>query len=168
VSVRTIFGVLVIAGLVVGCGGSAASQAPSATVAPSTAATIGGTASWKDGPAPVTTVIDATRDGTAVSGSAVTTFGNGTHTVKVECAKTYGAGWAIGGTVEETTLPGESAGGWSAVIVRDGSPQTIGVWLSAGPEDGATCDAFLSSFDPLELDDEAFHPIETGELVPPA
>ena len=163
---RTILGVLVIAGLVAGCGGTAATTAPSASVAPSTAATIGGTVTWTDG-APVTTVIDATSDGAALSGTAVTTFVNGTHSVNVECAKTDDGSWSIGGAVEDTTVPGESAGVWSAVIVRDGPPLEIGVWLSGDPVGDVTCDEFLSSFDPAELPADAFHPIESGELVAP-
>ena len=65
-----------------------------------------------------------------MSGTAVTTLSRGTHTVQLECASRDGDTWALAGTVEQTTVPGEKAGDWSAVIVRDGSPQHIAIWLS--------------------------------------
>jgi hypothetical protein len=167
-SMRTILGVLVIAAVLAGCGGAAGTQVPSASVAPSSSGAFGGTVTFQSDGNPATTKIDAVADGASLSGTAVTTFGTGTHTVQVECAADDDGGWVLGGTVEATTLSGESPGTWSAVIVRDGSPQQIGIWLSAGPEAGDTCDAFLSSFDPAELDPENFSPIESGELLPPA
>ena len=165
---RTILGVLVIAGLVVGCGGSGATTAPSASAAPSTSGVIGGTVTFALDGRPATTVVNAVAEASGLSGTAVTTFRNGTHTVDLECAAVAEGGWVVGGTVQETTVPGEPVGAWSAVIVRDGSPQSIGIWLSAGPEAGDSCEEFLSSFDPAGLDAENFSPIESGELVPPA
>ena len=83
--------------------------------------------------APATTEVDAVADGASVSGTAVTAFRGGTHTVRLGCAARYGGTWVLGGTIEKSTVPGESAGAWSAVTVKDGSPQQIAVWLSAGP-----------------------------------
>jgi hypothetical protein len=166
--VRTIIGVFVIAGLVVGCGGTSASPVPSASVAPSSGGTFGGTVTFQVDGAPATTVVDGVGDASGASGTAVTTFGSGRHTVRVECAADDDGGWLLAGTVVETTVPGESAGAWSAVIVRDGSPPQIGIWLSADAEAGATCEDFASSVEPATIDASNFSPIESGELVPPA
>ena len=164
---RTIIGALVMAVVLIGCGGASTSEAPSASVEASSSGTFGGSVTFNVDGAPATTVVDATADGEAVSGTAVTTFEKGTHTVRLACAANHDGDWVLGGTIEATTLPGETAGPWSAVIVRDGSPKTIAIWLSAGPEDADTCDAFVASIDPAELDQSFFSPIDSGELVLP-
>ena len=184
---RTILGVLVSAVLVVGCASAGGTQAPAAS-APTTqapAASASGTPAPATSPTPrpsgafggkvefrldgsaATTEVDAVADGASLSGTAVTKFREGTHTVRLGCATQGGGSWVVGGTVETTTVHGESAGVWSAVIVKEGSPQQIGIWLSAGPEAGSDCDAFLSSFDVADLDPSAFSPAESGALVPP-
>ena len=184
---RTILGVLVIVVLVAGCGGAASTQAPAApsaaptqgtastsapvataTATPSASGTLGGIVHYQLDGAPATTEVDIVADGASVSGTAVTAFRGGTHTVRLGCAARYGGTWVLGGTTEKSTVPGESAGAWSAVTVKDGSPQQIAVWLSAGlPEAGSSCDAFLASFAPAELEPGAFNPVESGVLVPP-
>ena len=164
---RKILGVLVIAVLIVGCGGAASTQAPAApsaaptqgTASASPSGAYGGSAQFTMDGAPATTVVDAVASGASVSG---------THSVRLGCAARYGGTWVLGGTIEKSTVPGESAGAWSAVTVKDGSPQQIAVWLSAGtPEAGDSCDAFLASFAPAELEPGAFNPVESGVLVPP-
>lgn len=135
---------------------------------PSASGALGGIVHYQLDGAPATTEVDAVADGVSVSGTAVTTFRGGTHTVRLGCAARYGGTWVLGGTIEKSTVPGESAGAWSAVTVKDGSPQQIAVWLSAGtPEAGDSCDAFLASFAPAELEPGAFNPVESGVLVPP-
>jgi hypothetical protein len=184
---RTILGVLVTAVLIVGCGGAASTQAPAATSAaptqgtastsapvatasatPSASGAFGGLVHYQLDGAPATTEIDAVADGASVSGTAVTTFGGGTHTVRLGCASRNGDTWALGGTTEQTTVHGERAGDWSAVIVKDGSPQQIGIWLSADPSEGSDCEAFLASTDFANIGPENFQPVESGALVPPA
>jgi hypothetical protein len=184
-TMRTILGVLVIAVLVAGCGGAASTQpaaapsaaatqatasasAPVATVSatPSPSGAIGGIVHYQLDGAPATTEIDAVADGASVSGTAVTTFRAGTHTVRLGCATKNGGNWVLGGTVEKSTVPGESAGPWSAVIVKDGSPQQIAIWLSADRE-ASSCDAFVASLDPAKLDPAGFSPVESGVLPPP-
>ena len=167
VNMRTILGLLVTGFMLVGCGGGAASGAPSASVEASSSGTFGGTVTFQSDGVPATTKIDGTADGATLSGTAVTTFGNGTHTVQIQCSARDDGGWVLGGKVETTTVPGETAGAWSAVVVRDGSPQHIGIWLSGEPAMGDTCDAFVAQVDPAGLDASAFSPVESGELVPP-
>lgn len=118
--------------------------------------------------ADATTEVDAVADGASVSGTALTTFTvRGTHTVRLECAARDGDTWALGGTTEQTTLPGERAGDWSAVIVKDGSPQRIGIWLSDPKSEGTDCDGWLAAIDLAGIGAENFEPVESGALVPP-
>jgi len=144
--------------------GGAPSAAPTATPSPTA---IGGIVDYRLDGAPATTKVDAVADGTSVSGTAVTTLSRGTHTVQLECAARDGDTWAFGGTIEQTTVPGEGAGDWSAVIVRDGSPQQIGIWLSDAKSEGSACDDWLASIDLAEIGLENFQPVESGALVPP-
>ena len=165
---RTILGVLVGAVLVIGCAGTAgtsASAAASAAASPSGA--FGGTVEYQMDGGPASTTIDATAEGSTLSGTAVTTFKGTTHTVRIGCAAQKSGGWVVGGTVEKTTVHGESPGAWSAVIVKDGTPQRIAIWLSADRSEASDCDAFVASLDPAEFGDADLAPIESGSLVPP-
>jgi hypothetical protein len=184
-TMRTILGVLVIAVLIVGCGGAASTQAPAAQSAaptqatastPTPVATLGASPSSSgaigivhyqlDG-APATTEVDVVADGGSVSGTAVTTFRGGTHTVRLGCATQNGDTWALGGTTEQTTVAGERAGDWSAVIVKNGPPQQIGIWLGDDPSQASDCEAWLASIDFATIGAENFSAVESGSLVPP-
>jgi hypothetical protein len=177
---RTILGVLVSTLLIAGCAGATGSAAPAASApaqstpasvgpgaTPSPSGALGGTVQYKLDGAPATTEVDVVADGVTVSGTAVTAFRGATHTVRLGCASKSGDTWALGGTTEQTTVPGERAGDWSAVIVKDGSPQQIGIWLSAPPSEGSDCEAFLAATDFASIDLENFNPVESGALVPP-
>ena len=141
--------------------GGAPSAAPAPTPSP---VPIGGTVEYHMDGAPATTDVDAVADGASVSGTAVTTFVGGTHTVALECAARDGDTWVVGGTIERTTVRGEKAGDWSAVIVRDGSPQQIGIWLSVD----VSCEGLESEWAGFsDIGAENFQPVESGALVPP-
>lgn len=145
--------------------GADSTPAPEST--PSSTGAFGGIVHYQQDGAPATTEVDVVADGASVSGTAVTTFREGTHTVRLGCATRNGDTWALGGTTEQTTVPGERAGDWSAVIVKDGSPQKIGIWLSADPSEESDCEAFLASTDFANIGLENFQPVESGALVPP-
>ena len=133
-----------------------------------TAAPVGGTVEYTGDGIPSTTEVNAVADGTSVSGTAVSTSSRGTsHTVALECAARDGDTWAFGGTVSATTVPGEQDGSWSAVVVRDGTPQQIAIWLSDSKVEGDDCDAWLGKMDMAGLEASVFNPVESGELVPP-
>ncbi|HSL77939.1 MAG TPA: hypothetical protein VK867_13415 [Candidatus Limnocylindrales bacterium] len=134
---------------------------------PSGSSALGGTVQFQSDGAPATTKVEVVADGANVSGTAVTTFRTGTHTVQLECASKNGDTWALGGKTEETTVPGERAGDWSAVIVKDGSPQRIGIWLSDDPSKASDCAAWLASTDFASIDAENFDAVVSGTLVPP-
>ena len=168
---RTILGVFLIAAVVVGCAGTTGGAAPAASAPAASASqsgSFGGTVTFKDDGKPVTTAVDAVADGATVSGTAVTEFSNGTHTVKLSCASRNGDWWALGGKTEKTTVQGEKAGDWSAVIVKDGSPQLIGIWLSDDPSSANDCNAWLADTDFSNVGVENFNAVESGTLVPPA
>ncbi len=134
---------------------------------PSPSGPIGGIVHYQLDGAPATTAVDVVADGATVSGTAVTTLRQGTHTVRLGCVTRNGDTWAVGGATEQTTVPGERAGDWSAVTVKDGSPQQIGIWLSADPPAGSDCEAFLASIDFANIGPENFNPVESGVLVAP-
>ncbi len=161
--------VVAVLGIVAGCAApaqsSASAPAPAASASPSGA--VGGSVHYQLDGAPATTEVDAVASGASVSGTAVSELGKGTHTVRLKCAGDYGDTWAFGGTTEQTTVPGERAGAWSAVIVKDGSPQQIGLWLSDEEWQGSDCDAWLASIDLSQIDPSNFHPVESGALVAP-
>ena len=174
---RTVLGVIVSALLAAGCAGATGSAAPAASApapaetqgaSPSSSGALGGTVHYKHDGAAATTEVDLAADGATVSGTAITTFGGATHTVRLGCASRSGDTWALGGTTEQTTVPGERAGDWSAVIVKDGSPQRIGIWLSAPPSEASDCAAWLAATDFATIGAENFNAVESGELVPPA
>ena len=169
---RTILGVLVSTLLVAGCAGATGTAAPVASApapaaSPSQSGAIGGTVQYQSDGAPATTEVNVVADGSGVSGTAVTTFRTGTHTVQLGCATRSGDTWALGGKTEQTTVPGERAGDWSAVIVKDGSPQQIGIWLSDDPSKASDCEAWLALIDFATIGAENFNAVESGTLVPP-
>jgi hypothetical protein len=186
---RSILGVLVSALLVAGCAGSTGSAAPAATAqapsapasgaasasapsaapaaTPSPSGGFGGVVQYRADGHATTTTVDGVADGANVSGMAVTASSEGTHTVRLGCAAQKGDTWTLGGTTEKSTIHGEPPGTWSAVIVKDGSPQQIAIWLSADPKDASDCKAWLASFDPTEFETGMFTPVESGTLVAP-
>jgi hypothetical protein len=165
-SMRTILGVLVMAAVVVGCGSAASTPAPATPGAsPSPSGAFGGTVTH--GPHRATTTIDAVANGASVSGTAITTVPEGTHTVRLGCVAQDEGGWVLGGTTEKSTIPGEPVGTWSAVIVKAGTPQQIGIWLSADPSDASDCAAWVASIKAADIPPEEFSPVDSGSLVPP-
>jgi hypothetical protein len=145
--------------------GGPASQ-PTASATPSTTP-IGGKVEYRSDGNPATTEVEAVADGSSVSGTAVSTSPSGTHTVQLECAVRDGDTWAFGGTVEQTTVPGERAGYWSAVMVRDGSRQHVAIWLSDDKVEGIDCAGWLGAVDMADVGLENFVAVDSGALVPP-
>ena len=115
-----------------------------------------------------TTTVDAVADGAEVSGTAVTAYFEGTHTVRLGCATQKGDIWTLGGTTEKSTIHNEAPGTWSALMVKAGSPQQIAIWFSQDASAAKDCDAWLASFNPLEFGTETWTPVESGSLVFPA
>jgi hypothetical protein len=152
-----------------------ASLAPSASpsssavaaATPSPTGGFGGIVHFQSDGAPATTEVDAVSTGGRVSGSAVSVLAHGTHTVRLECGARQGVFWVVAGAVEKTTVPGEAPGPWSAVIVKDGSPQRIAIWFSGDAPAGSGCSGFVASIDIATIDPSIFAPVESGALVAP-
>jgi hypothetical protein len=150
--------------------GGASVGTPAATPTPSPTAeavTFGGTVQYTLDGVNARTVVEGVADGETVSGTAVSTLRQGVHTVRLACAKREGDSWALAGTVEATTIETEPVGAWSAVIVKDGSPADIGIWLSDDPSVASTCEAWLDGIEFATIDHENFVPVGSGELTPP-
>lgn len=126
---------------------------------------FGGTVTYQSPVGPATTEVNGVADEAKVSGTAVTTFGESTHSVQLECSVRDGETWAVVGKTAQTTVAGGKAGDWSAVIVREGTPQQILIWLS---EDASDCAAWLSAIGLATIDSENFVSVESGTLVPPS
>ena len=171
VLIVAVVGYNLLPGSSTGVGGPAPSPSavPTATPTgtPSPTGAFGGIVRYKLNGAPVTTEINAVANGASAFGTAVTAFRSGTHTVRLACAAQDGDFWVLGGTTERSTVEGEPVGTWSAVIVREGSPQQIAIWLSADAPAGSDCDGFLASHDFADLDPGELQPVESGALVPP-
>lgn len=167
---RLVLSASIAASLLAGCGTDApsAEPTPSAASTAPTSATLGGVVEFQFDGSSATTEVDAVADDAGISGSAVTTSGADTHAVKLECAHRDGDTWAFGGTVEESTIEAGAVGSWSAVVVRDGPPQEVAIWLSGDKSDGVDCAGWLESVGLSGIGDENFEPVESGELVPPA
>ena len=56
---------------------------------------------------------------------------------------------------------------WSAVVVKDGPPQQIGIWLSDDKAEGVDCDGWLGPLGLADIGAENFVPVDSGALVPP-
>ena len=128
---------------------------------------FGGTVEYKHDGLSATTEVDGVATGGTISGTAVSTVYQGIHKVRLACASQDGTTWVLGGTVEETTISGEPVGAWSAVIVKEGSPQQIGLWLSDDASAASDCDSWLGVIDFSTIDADQFAPVESGALAPP-
>jgi len=156
----------VLVGGAVMMGGGAPPPAPTPNPAPTSVA-VGGTVHHEIDGASATTEVEATATGASVSGTAVTTFRGRTHTVRLACSARNGDTWVLAGTTEQTTVPGEPLGTWSAVFVREGSPQQIGIWFSGDAPAGSDCDGFLAAHNLADIGPENFQPVASGALVLP-
>jgi hypothetical protein len=166
--------------MLAGCGATAPSaaltQGTASTPPPASTPTqapqsltgaIGGTVTYQWDGAPASTKVDAAADSATITGTAVTTFASGTHSVRLECVARDGDTWAFAGTVEKSTAEASSVGGWSAIIVKDGSPQRIGIWVSDPKAGRSDCGAWLAATGFATIDPGRFQPVESGALVPP-
>ena len=163
---RTILGVLVSALLIGGCSGATNSAAPAASAGGQSGA-FGGTVQFQMEGQAATTKVDAIVDGATVSGSAVTQIGSGTHSVKLDCAGKKGDMWALGGKADATTVNGGKVGDWSAVIVKEATPQLIGIWVSDDAASATDCAAWLKAIDFATIDPTLLRPVQSGSLVAP-
>lgn len=113
--------------------------------------------------------VDGSSDGSSLSGTAVVSDEGVTlYRVELQCLRRFDdQTWMLAGAV--TPEPeGQDLIKWWALIVRDGSPQLVGVSgeVATAAED---CEEFVNEIPDRDLTDANLGPILEGEIsVPPA
>jgi hypothetical protein len=96
--------------------------------------------------------LDATGNGSSISGRAKVSFGDFQEvpeledhfTISLQCGRMFDSTtWMLAGVVDTSTHVGLKVGTRSAVIVRDGSPQEIGLWIEEPPV-ATDCPSFVT------------------------
>ena len=109
--------------------------------------------------------VDATADGTTLSGSAVISGPAGTFTIGLDCLRRFDEQtWILGGQIDQSSIPGYEPGMRRAVIVRDTLPQQAANW---GPEasGAADCAEFVSTIPNFAIDStDALAPVTEGAI----
>jgi hypothetical protein len=74
--------------------------------------------------------MEATSDGSSLSGTAAGAFNGDTFTITLQCLRQFDdQTWMFAGELTKSAVPDRPDGSWATVIVRDGSPQKAGIWL---------------------------------------
>lgn len=113
--------------------------------------------------------IDATADGTSLSGTATLFTTLGTATLNLECAR-YDAGtWMFAGKYASTAA-GMNKGENGAVFVVDGTPQKVAYMQNAETDPYGPCEQFVAEIESFaNFPADAFSTVESGVIVvPPA
>jgi hypothetical protein len=112
--------------------------------------------------------IEASANGATLSGTAAVSFPGGAVTMGLQCARQFDAQtWMLAGEVGESSGEGLPIGTWMAVIVRDGSPQQVGIWPASAPT--ADCAEFVSQIPDRAVEGpNQITPVKDGEISLPA
>jgi len=144
-----------------GVGGPIDSPSPSAT-----AQAVGGQFTF----AGIPVDMDASSDGSTLSGTAVGSYVGEAFTIELQCLRQFDdQTWMLAGVLTESAVPGQAAGSWAAVIVRDGSPQQAGIWTEAQAT-ADDCAEFVRGIPDSAVEGpEMIGPIDVGSItLPPA
>ena len=99
--------------------------------------------------------VDATASGSDLSGTAAVDYVGGSFTIGLQCLRQFDdRTWMLAGSIAE----GQPSGMWIAIMVRDSSPQNVGIWSAEEPT-ADTCEEFVS-----EIPDNA---VEGPEMIAP-
>ena len=75
--------------------------------------------------------IDATSDGTSLSGSVVGSFDGTEFIFELQCLRRYDAQtWMLAGVATQSAVRDQPDGSWVVVVIRDGVPQQAGIYLT--------------------------------------
>src|SRR5262245_59172141 len=89
--------------------------------------------------------IDASSDGASLSGTAAGSWDGSSDAIRLECLRQFDERtWMLAGVLTESATNDRFAGDWGAVIVRDGSPQKVGITtdrVSAGD----SCEEYVAA-----------------------
>jgi hypothetical protein len=139
----------------------------SSPVTPSASPTaVGGQFTFAD----VSIDMDASSDGSTLSGTVVGSYRGDAFTIELQCLRQFdGQTWMLAGMLTESAVPDQAVGSWAAVIVRDGSPQQAGIWTEAQAT-ADDCEEFVSDIPDSAVDgQDMIGPIDEGSItLPPA
>lgn len=145
-----------------GSGGPGAQPATASLPSPALLAS----GSFRFPPMDAAVVLDATGEGSNVTGSMTVSNEEMSLTVDLECALTAEDGRIlIGGDATESTFDEAPKGTRAAIVLKPGSPvQTVLAWQGTGLARAPSCTAFLEEMNP---ETTGLAPIEgTVELAP--
>lgn len=113
--------------------------------------------------------VDASAIGSSLSGSAAVSYDGGDVRIRFGCARLFDATtWMLAGEIEGATPGTVDVGTRTALIVREGSPQQVGLWFEDAPP-AADCDAFVSAIPADAVEDPAsLSPVTDGRISLPA
>jgi hypothetical protein len=144
-------------------GGPAAtsSPAPSATLSP-----FGGQFTFAGD---ISVDVDATRDGSTLSGTVVGVFNGETFRITLQCLRQFDAEtWILAGELTQSADPNVADGSWGSLIVRDGSPQQAGIWTEAQTT-ADDCEEFVRGIPDNAVEGfEMIGPMNEGGITLPA
>ena len=97
---------------------------------------VGGTGTFVGGQftfAEIPVDIDASSDGSSLSGTAVGAFDGQTFEITLQCLRQFDdETWMFAGELAQSADPSQPAGSWATVIVRDGPTQKAGIYIQPG------------------------------------
>ena len=128
---------------------------------------VSGQLTFSLGDAPVSVEVDASADGSALSGTAAVRFDTDQFTIELECSRQFDdTTWILGGTTTESTTDNSPVGTRSALLVRDGAPQEMILWFEDAPP-ADDCAGFVNSLQEDAIVNAGFGPVTEGEISLP-
>jgi hypothetical protein len=111
---------------------------------------------------PLTVKLSAKEAGDQVSGTAeiISDEGGDAFSIQLECAPERNDVLILGGSVSESNMQEPKVGTGSAVLLKQGEPDSMLVWFADSPPAG-DCDAFARDIpDEVLTDENAFQPVQ--------
>ena len=143
-------------------GGPTDSPVPSPTAQP-----VGGQFTFAGD---IDVVVDASSDGSSLSGTTTGVYGGETFSIEHECLRQYDdRTWMLAGVLTKSADPNVPDGSWGALIVRDGSPQQAGIQTKPHGL-AADCEDFVRNISDSAVEGfEMIGPMDEGSItLPPA
>jgi hypothetical protein len=113
--------------------------------------------------------VDATSDGSTLSGTVVGDFSGETFRITLQCLRQFDAEtWIFAGDLTQSADPNQPDGSWGSLIVRDGSPQEAGIWIEAQAT-ADDCEEFVRDIPDRAVEGfEMIGPMDEGRITLPA
>jgi len=144
---------------------SAVGRPTSTPTASPTATAIGGRFTF----AGIPVVMDASSDGSSLSGTAAGSYNGDAFTIVLQCLRQFDdETWMFAGELTQSAVPDQPTGSWAALIVRDGSPQKAGIWIDAQAT-ADDCYEYVSTIPDNAVEGpEMIAPMDEGSITLPA